>query len=316
MFAPHQDLSVSNLVVDNVAVIRGRLVAPSIVTNSLTVRSDVGTVGTLITSEGSSTDNAVVRWDGTSGQFVQNSSVTLSDTGAFNVVNSESTLQINSADVVRVNPTNFNTSIGVDAGPFANVNQCTYIGQGAGFGSSGSGGNVAIGYNALHDGTGAGFNTVIGNRAFEGLHNGNTPFNNVVIGRQALGGSLSGATNFNVVIGSLTCSAMQSGVCNTVINGGSGSATGSNNTVIGCGAKYADATDNSIVLGVSAESTNSNQLVIGNEAFRTGGSVLSAAGGPVATFTGNLPGSAVSGTLVNWLRVKIGNQFFFAPLWQ
>lgn len=42
-----------------------------------------GTVENGITGPGSSTDNAIVRWDGTAGTTVQNSTVAISDTGAF-----------------------------------------------------------------------------------------------------------------------------------------------------------------------------------------------------------------------------------------
>lgn len=43
----------------------------------------IGGGGGSISGPGSSTDNAVVRWDGTAGTSIQNSLITLSDTGAF-----------------------------------------------------------------------------------------------------------------------------------------------------------------------------------------------------------------------------------------
>lgn len=47
-----------------------------------------GGVGpTTVTGPGSATDNAIVRWDGTSGTLVQNSTATVSDSGVLNLPN-------------------------------------------------------------------------------------------------------------------------------------------------------------------------------------------------------------------------------------
>lgn len=54
-----------------------------------------------VTGPGSSTDNAIVRWDGTTGQVVQNSVVTIDDTGAatgFTTITASSALNLQDPD--------------------------------------------------------------------------------------------------------------------------------------------------------------------------------------------------------------------------
>jgi hypothetical protein len=50
-------------------------------TNKLDITGTSGGGGGDVSGPGSSTDNAVVRWSGTTGTLVQNSVVTISDTG-------------------------------------------------------------------------------------------------------------------------------------------------------------------------------------------------------------------------------------------
>lgn len=320
--SPSRDLRVTNLVVDDIAVIRRRLATPLVISNlvetgSLVVGGKLITDNThLVNSDGVSTDKAVVRWDGVTGEIVQNSIITLSDTGLFNIVNSESTIQINSQDVVRVDPAELSTYIGIDSGSpvFASA-QCVCVGQNAGNGFNNNGANVAIGYNSLAVAANSGSNVALGNRSMEDAFNSS---NNTALGRQTLG-SITNAQN-NVAIGSITGLSLLSGNCNTLVGTSIGSLTnptsGTDNTVVGCGASFQTGRLNSIVIGRGAVSqAMDNQITIGNATFHNNTTI-----NPSVVVNPAILGNVGSGPLVaaqnKWFRIGIGTQIYYIPLWQ
>lgn len=317
--SPPRDLRVTNLVVDDIAVIRRRLATPLVISNlvetgSLVVGGKLITDNThLVNSDGVSTDKAVVRWDGVTGEIVQNSIITLSDTGLFNTVNSESTLQIDSQDVVRVDTAALSTYVGVNSGPpvIAPV-QCVCVGHNAGTGFNNNGGNVAIGYNSLHAAINSGFNTAVGNRAMETATNSG---NNTVVGRQALG-SITNCQN-NTVMGSLAGLALTSGNCNTLIGHSIGGASsGDNNTVVGCGADFQTGRTNCIVLGFNATSmAMDNQITIGDPTFHNNATITPTVVVNPATLA-NVGSGPLTAAQNKWFRIGIGTQIYYIPLWQ
>ena len=62
---------------------------------TLTITTSGGGGTGDVTGPVSSTDNAIVRWDGTAGDTIQNSTVTISDTGAVSGVRSIAMLYSN-----------------------------------------------------------------------------------------------------------------------------------------------------------------------------------------------------------------------------
>jgi len=70
----------------------------------------VDSLGGTIVGPGSSTDNAVVRWDGTTGDTIQDSSVTISDGG--NITTNGNILRFASGNGVQGSNTNDSVSAG------------------------------------------------------------------------------------------------------------------------------------------------------------------------------------------------------------
>lgn len=219
----------------------------------------VEAVSPAIETPASTTNNAVVLWDGTDGTAIKNSGVTVNSSG--NITTSGDAL-INNVYIGR-------RYMGTGGGPDQNLiigqsaaislmslgtqNLNTVVGNGAGNGLTGSGGtgnfNTMFGYGAGGNGgnsssnTFAGYiagynlggagNVAVGHAAMQGSGPGNTAASNTAVGFQALLSILSGSQN--VAVGNVAGDAITSGTWNTCIGafGGTNVTSGSSNTLIG-----------------------------------------------------------------------------------
>ena len=118
---------------------------------------ELGSGGGLV-GPGSSTDNAVVRWNGTDATAVQNSTVTLSDVGVFNTLSSagvvNATTQYNMGGDRVLSSDVSNVCLGYRAGNISSGSNNVVIGPYAGFNLSTGTSNVLIGQNTAGSSTG------------------------------------------------------------------------------------------------------------------------------------------------------------------
>lgn len=159
-----------------------------------------------ISGPGTTTDAAVVTWDGTDGTSLNDNPTVLIDANGDLLVRS--------------------VTIGV--GPYSAEN--TAVGNGALASASGGTYNIAIGYNALPSMTSASTNTVVGSNAAPAITTGG---GNTIIGSTAAEYMTTG--NSNVVIGAGAGGIAESGEKNIFIGPGTqpSSASGYYQTVIG-----------------------------------------------------------------------------------
>jgi hypothetical protein len=229
------------------------------------------------------TDNAVVLWDGTDGSAIKNSAVTVNSSG--NITTSGDAL-INNVYIGR-------RYMGTGGGPDQNLiigqsaaislfslgsqNLNTIVGNGAGNGLTGSGGtgnfNTMFGYGAGGNGgnsssnTFAGYiagynlggagNVAVGHASMQGSGPGNTAASNTAVGFQALLSILSGGQN--VAMGNAAGDSITSGNWNTVLGSiaGSNITSGEANTLVGFTAG-------------SGITTNTTNTALGDSAYLTG----------------------------------------------
>jgi len=218
--------------------------------------TDVVEAITGVNGPGSSTDNAIVRWDGTNGTAIQNSSVTISDSGVLttptNAIIDElyigktrpGTANANNVYIGKTLPTfssgaNANVIIGEDTcasregGSFA-----TYIGWGAG-------GQLAVGISGTIS-----FNTAIGASAMAGYRGGSS----VAVGYGALGSSSTLTAGSNVAVGFDALEAITNG---------------DTNTAVGTNAYKTGDYVNSSCFGYNTTVTGNNQVQLGNSSTTT-----------------------------------------------
>jgi hypothetical protein len=238
-----------------------------------------------VVAPASSTDNAIVRFDGTSGALLQDSLVTINDLGHIDI-DSDSTFIGKDAGAVNNPPAPTdginNTFIGSGAGA-ANTSGYaqTFIGYNAGNVNTTGIVNTFIGYQAGLRNTIGGSNTFIGTDAGAGNVHGD---NQVIIGFHAgLNlGPADGAGN-NVIIGYEASITASTGVDNTMVGNrvGYNNTSGDQNVFIGSAAGFANTTaDFNVLVGYNA-----------GTALTTGGSntfVGGRAGETATTGTGNV----------------------------
>jgi len=207
-----------------------------------------------VTGPASTTDNAIVRWDGTGGTAIQNSSVTISDSG---VLTTSTNVVIDNIYIGRTLP----------GSGSANV----FIGETLPTFTSSSNANVLIGSQvaiqkqngsfAVYVGYGAGGST---SSASSGTISDNTSVgafsmaaydgsDSVSVGRSALGNGSSSASA-NVAVGSYSLA---------------GLTNGQQNTALGYQAFQSGDYTNSTCLGYNAAVTGSNQVQLGNSSTTT-----------------------------------------------
>jgi len=211
-----------------------------------------------VTSPASTTDNAIVRWDGTDGSAIQNSSVTISDSGVLTTPTNAiiDTLYIgktrpgggpsslNNIYIGETLPTfsttaNANVIIGQDAcasregGSFA-----TYVGWGAG-------GSLSTAISGTIS-----FNTAIGASAMAGYRGGSS----VAVGYGALGSSSTVSASANVAVGFDALEAINNG---------------QSNTAVGTNAYKTGDYTNSACFGANTAVTGNDQVQLGDSSTTT-----------------------------------------------
>lgn len=231
------------------------------ISHSITTNQQGKSMST-VTGPTSSTDTAIVRWNGTSGSVVQDSSVTLDAsgnmTGVASLAGSVTTTTQSQGD----NSTKIATTAYVDTGlsglalddlsdVFTDYPGLTmYLGQGSGNGKTGLNYNTCLGGNTLISLVSGSGNTAIGGGALSTLTTGNY---NVAVGQDALGGIDTAQRNVAVGAGN-------------PLQGTSGDG----NVAVGYGAFFSqNAGDNNIAIGQSTGATlvsGSNNILIGYNA--------------------------------------------------
>ena len=205
-----------------------------------------------LTSPVSSTDNAIIRWNGTGADTVQDTSnVTIDDAGRIGVVTTGESVFIGEDAGLNDNLTagNQNVAFGVDALK-SNVSS-KY--------------NVAIGYGAMTGATAGNASIGIGRFALSGMVG--IANANIGIGIQT-GSSINGGDN-NIILGGYSCASLTTGSGNIAIGYSCDSNnTGNDNIVIGrfAGQGTAGSRSQNIFIGYQAGnsvSTGSTNIVIG-----------------------------------------------------
>lgn len=265
-----------------------------------------GSTGGLVGGPVSSTDNSIPRYDGTTGKLLQDSQITITDSGILHP-NGDGTQDLGSstnefkdgyfksiyineeATIPVTNPIDTtNTVSGVDSG----VNL-----------SGTSNGNTLLGYKSGEDlGDNSG-NTFIGRESGMEFTSVDTAKSkgNVGVGEVALKGS-SGFTNgsWNVGVGVSSGVGITTGERNTLIGTSAGSTinSGSNNTSIGSNSVIDSSSDNQTALGYGSTCTTGNQIVLGNSSvteIRSGSDEKCSLGTSSYKFS-NIHGSTFQGT--------------------
>lgn len=219
--------------------------------------------GLFVKGVSSSTDNAVARWDGTTGKVLQNSGVTIGDTGII-AINGVPTVQptlINGvAGTISIGSTNTTNSgmgnqiYGTDAG-LSRTSGINGLAQGTNAGRSNTTGNSWIA-----QGTNAGMlNTTGSNWLAQGINAGDS---NTTGGYWIAQGSNAGSSN-------TTGSNWIAQGYNAGRYTSTGDLTIANNTVhIGVNSKsLADNATNEIVIGANAIGNGDNTVTLGSSAI-------------------------------------------------
>jgi len=239
-----------------------------------------------VTGPASATDDALVKFDGTTGKAIQNSNATLTDAGLLTVVafrclggGSISTNIAIGADALSSNTTGSesvavglgaldaqttgtnNTAIGRDAlGSVIGNSHNTAVGRQALLYNTADG-NTAVGAGSLTSNTTGTGNVALGYLALRGV---TTHSNNTAIGHSSLS-SLSNTGVSNTAVGTNALLVNTSGSYNVAVGHAAGDAltTGSNNVCIGYNANTTGAT----VIGVTA--VGSSALAVNTASYNT-----------------------------------------------
>jgi len=197
-----------------------------------TIASKAGALGDVV-GPASATDNAVARFDATTGKLIQNSLVTVSDTGAI--------------------------SAPVDA----SISGLT-VGKGGGAVAN----NTAVGASALSGSNTGDFNTAVGGATLSGNTSGES---NTAIGRASLNANTTGSSNSGLGRNSLINNT--TGSFNTAVGRDSllSNTTASFNTAVGYQAGYNGTTaDQSAYLGFQAGYAGSpSSVAVGSQALES-----------------------------------------------
>lgn len=151
-----------------------------------------------VLSNSLSTDNALARFDGTTGKILQNSGIILGDDNILVIPGSTATIKLSATQIVNINA--INCRYGINAGTAMTNNTAgfcnTAIGNEAGILLTTGIFNTLTGYQAAGNHITTSYNTVIGNRALF-TQSSSADSRNVIIGHQT---AFAGAES-SVVIG-------------------------------------------------------------------------------------------------------------------
>ncbi len=217
-----------------------------------------------IATIGSSTANGIVRWNGTGGTAVKNSTLTLSDANVFSVLDSASYVNASSYKIGNALFLSAGTdSLFLGAATGLAGSQCVFVGAAAGQNNSVDY-TTAIGAYALQFNTIGIQNTAVGYMA---LYSSSLGYNNTAVGYQAL--ATSNSSN-NVAVGTQSLFNTSIGTDNTAVGNQSMSSndTGVANTALGSFALYSSiAANNNTAIGYSTGQyiTGNNNTVIGSQ---------------------------------------------------
>jgi hypothetical protein len=137
--------------------------------SNISITNSAGSISIIGTSSGdvagplNSTDNAIARFDGATGKIIQNSGVTINDSG---VLTTATDASLNGATAGIGTGGNTNTVFGVSVGLSASGNFNTFFGRNAGANIGASSANTFVGYFAGTGPSTGGLNTAIGDSAY------------------------------------------------------------------------------------------------------------------------------------------------------
>lgn len=282
------------------------------------------------------TNDAIVRWISANGATsIGNSTITLSDTGIFSLL--DSSTYVNAANGYKLGELSFanldlnnNIYLGGDlltayygTGNTANLATATtnvLLGQSIlSTVTTNSSNNVCVGQNiAIMATTGISQNTFIGNNSANIITTGS---NNVMIGHNSAQQIMNGVGN--ICIGENAASSLGNGVSTSVTNNiliglsaGNNITNATNNVVIGANTNGELGSANSIIIGEGATSNGlSTVLSLGNSLF-AGQVIKSVVGTATGAIIGNIGVGPTTAAQNSWLQVVIGGTTYYVPLWK
>jgi len=282
----------------------GEVVPPELERQLVELRQGGGSAGSSgdVMGPTASTDNAIVRFDGTTGKLVQNSVVTIADT---------------TGNMAGVGSLAVGSTLGV-TGVSTLTAGAVIQGLTVGLGSGSVATNTAVGFRALLDNSSGTFNSALG---YEALRYTTTGYSNTATGNAALHENISGYGNTasgssalyyntlgdsNVATGASSLQFNISGSSNTVSGAAAmqSNATGSRNTAIGALALITY-TPPIVSAGAFVIATSYTILTVGTTNFVAIGASANTVG-VVFTATGAGSGTGTASTNVNATNTAIG----------
>ena len=221
----------------------GEVVSPELEKKIIAVTRGGGSSGSVgdVTGPASATDNRIARFDGTTGKLIQNSAVSITDSGN---VSGVGTLSASGVATLSAGAVIQGLTVGLGAGA---VSSNTAVGVSALSANTTGLAKTAVGYNALLSSTTDNYSTAIG---WNALQNQN------------------GAINPNTAIGSYAQTSMTTGGLNVSVGNDTlySCLTGNDNTALGYQALFSTTGSSNIAVGPASGSgitTGSNNVVIG-----------------------------------------------------
>jgi hypothetical protein len=264
--------------------------------NVVTLLASAATVSSDVVGPASATDNALVRFDTTTGKLIQNSVGILSDAGVLTGltgVTSSGSVTFSALTSGRVTYATTGGLLTDNANLTFNGSQLTINGITAGRGAGSLTSNTAFGASALNSNTTGAQNTAVGDRA---LFSNITADSNTAVGQFSL---YSSTGNNNTAIGKSAAYNLTTGINNTVIGYRaleSGN-TSYENVIIGALAGVNLEGSANVIVGYNAVSSafsGTNNTCIG----KSSGNALGGASYNtiIGQFSGNSNGLDISGT--------------------